>query len=65
MVRAVHCSRSSTGPGGKVQCDLVGVQLRLGTAVPRQPFLPVASMGFAALTPSLTIDPALHTCDNL
>ena len=35
------------------------------TAVPRQPFLPDASIDFAALTPSLTVDSALHRYDNL
>ena len=33
--------------------------------VPRQPFLPDASIDFAALTPSLTVDSALHRYDNL
>ena len=33
--------------------------------VPRQPFLPDASMDFAGLTPSLTVDSALHGRDNL
>ena len=36
-----------------------------GYAVPRQPFLPDASIDFAALTPSLTVDSALHRYDNL
>ena len=31
---------------------------------PRQPFLPVAPVDFAALTPCLTDDFALHGCDN-
>ena len=31
----------------------------------RQPFLPSASMDFAGLTPSLTVDSALHGRDNL
>ena len=35
------------------------------TTVPRQPFLPDASIDFAALTPSLTVDSALHRYDNL
>ena len=34
-------------------------------AVPRQPFLPDASIDFAGLTPSLTVDSALHRYDNL
>ena len=33
--------------------------------VPRQPFLPDASIDFAGLTPSLTVDSALHRYDNL
>ena len=33
--------------------------------VPRQPFLPDASIDFAALTPCLTVDSALHRYDNL
>ena len=33
--------------------------------VPRQPILPDASIDFAALTPSLTVDSALHRYDNL
>ena len=32
--------------------------------VPRQPNLPVASIDFAGLTPSLTVDSALHRYDN-
>ena len=31
----------------------------------RQPFFPGASMDFAGLTPSLTVDSALHGRDNL
>ena len=33
--------------------------------VPRQPFLPDASIDFAGLTPSLTVDSALRRYDNL
>ena len=33
--------------------------------VPRQPFLPDASIDFAALTPCLTVDFKLYGCDNL
>ena len=39
--------------------------LLTGWLVPRQPFLPDASIDFAALTPSLTVDSALHRYDNL
>ena len=35
------------------------------TFVPRQPFLPDASIDFAGLTPSLTVDSALRRYDNL
>ena len=41
------------------------VIVTLVTIVPRQPFLPDASIDFAALTPSLTVDSALHRYDNL
>ena len=37
----------------------------LDSSVPRQPFLPDASIDFAALTPSLTVDSALHRYNNL
>ena len=40
-------------------------QLFEGLGVPRQLFLPDASIDFAALTPSLTVDSALHRYDNL
>ena len=33
--------------------------------VPRQPFLPVASVVFAAFAPCLTVDFKLYGCDNL
>jgi len=34
------------------------------TLDPRQPFLPVALVDFAALNPCLTVDFALYGCDN-
>ena len=43
------------------------VSARIGAehGVPRQPFLPDASIDFAALTPCLTVDFKLYGCDNL
>ena len=36
-----------------------------GRNVTRQPFLPVASVVFAAFAPCLTVDFKLYSCDNL
>ena len=53
--------------GQESASHIVQVQLYmyLVPRVPRQPFLPDASIDFAALTPSLTVDSALHRYDNL
>ena len=43
----------------------VPLWLKPGASVTRQPFLPVASIDFAAFAPSLTVDFKLYSCDNL
>ena len=66
--------RSPRGFTNDVGLKLIGLEggsatpvigLSANQSVPRQPFLPDASIDFAALTPSLTVDSALHRYDNL
>ena len=42
-----------------------GTRLCSSPCVTRQPFLPVASVDFAAFAPCLTVDFKLYGCDNL
>ena len=58
----VESARSGVVVGGTP--DIIAVHPD-GRTVTRQPFLPVASVVFAAFAPCLTVDFNLYGCDNL
>ena len=64
----VGTGRSDSKVGKRVQksIEALSVILAAGEVSPvRQPFLPVASVDFAAFAPCLTVDFKLYGCDNL